>query len=302
MGSSISQCSTSDLDLESMESIDVNRISLSHKVVSLVPDFNSHDVDINTITAVFVAKLIEEAEKKHRSSEYGKYLKLLQRATQLGSACAAAKLGVVYSRGLDSTISPDYASAAAYYFLSLKLITLIPNTSWDITLLLDVVIGLTDLYRSKLDSRYDEDIINHGVKLMRLIDDRLQDLYFIRILNYKDVQQRRAIRIHINFCIALTAMAAGEVFESAMSFQECLVVGECGFAPADKLVESAQTNINILESSLPRIPPICVQCEYAPKNLKDIWKLVVCPQCKDVGCCGKDCLENHMSTKCVGSK
>ncbi|CAG8466962.1 11259_t:CDS:2 [Diversispora eburnea] len=265
MGSSISH-STSDLDLESMESIDVNGISLSHKVVSLVPDFNSHDIDINTITAVFVAKLIEEAEKKLRSSEYGKYLKLLQRATQLGSACAAAKLGV------------------------------------DITLLLDVVIGLTDLYRSKLNNRYDEDIINHGVKLMRLIDDRLQDLYFIRILNYKDVQQRRAIRIHINFCIALTAMAAGDVFESAMSFQECLLVGECGFSPADKLVQSSQTNIKLIESSLPRIPPICVQCEYAPKNLKEIWKLLVCPQCKDVGCCGKDCLEKHMSTKCVGSK
>ncbi|CAG8561679.1 16331_t:CDS:2, partial [Acaulospora colombiana] len=246
-----------DLDLEPLDSIETSKISLSHKVLSLVPYFNSHDVGINVTTAVFVKNLIEKAETKLKNDEYDKYVNYLQRATQLGSACAAAKLGDVYNRGLNFIIVPDYAAAAAYYFLSLKLIMMIPYASWDMTLLLDVAIGLTELYQSRLSNECDEDIISHGVKIMRNIDEKLQDPHFIRILTHQDVQKRRAIRIHMNFCFALAAMTTGNIFEAALSFHECELVGECGIETADKLVKKSQLHIKLIDSSLPRIPPIC---------------------------------------------
>ncbi|CAG8511252.1 4068_t:CDS:2 [Acaulospora morrowiae] len=279
MGSSISHCI--NVDLEPLDSMETSKIALSSNVLSLVPEFNSHDIDINVTTTVFVANLLEKAEMKLRNNEYMKYVSCLERATQLGSASAAAKLGLVYSRGIDSAIAPDYASAASYYFLSLKLVLMIPYNSWDITLLLEVVAGLTELYQSKLNNENDKDIISHGVKLMHNVDDKLQDPYFIRTLTHQEVQKRRAIRIHMNYCFALKAMTAGDVLSAALSFQECELVGECGYETADNLVKQSQLHLKIIESSLPSVPPICAECEYSPKDLRDIWKLITCPQCRE---------------------
>ncbi|CAI2201335.1 17087_t:CDS:1, partial [Funneliformis geosporum] len=88
-----------------------------------------------------VTTLLCEAESKATSRDFAKSVELLEKATTLGSACAAAKLGLVYHGGLNSTVNPDYASAAAYYFLALKLIYMIPNNKWDMSLLLDVIAG-----------------------------------------------------------------------------------------------------------------------------------------------------------------
>ncbi|CAG8710551.1 1354_t:CDS:1, partial [Racocetra fulgida] len=156
MGSKLSHCTCSDLG----ETNESNEITLSRQVVSLVPEFNSDDVYINSFTATHVSKLLQSAERKLQSHEYTKSVKFLQRATQLGSALAAARLGSIYSQGLNATIAQDFATSAAYFFLALKLIMMIPSTSysWDLLLVLEIVIGLTDLYRQKLNHRSETDI------------------------------------------------------------------------------------------------------------------------------------------------
>ncbi|CAG8733094.1 2902_t:CDS:1, partial [Dentiscutata heterogama] len=216
----------------------------------------------------------------------------------------AAKLGSIYSQGLNATIAQDFATSAAYYFLALKLIMMIPCTSyysWDLSLVLDVVIGLTDLYRRELNhhNEADTDIIECGVKIMRSIDDRLRNPFFIRILDHNDVQLQRAIRIHVNFCFAITFMMAGEIYESRMSFREVEAIGECGHESADLLVIKAREHIHWLDSQLPNFTD-CAQCKYAPTNLKDIKTLEMCPRCQEVAFCGKDCLSMHTSS-CSGT-
>ncbi|CAG8657288.1 45221_t:CDS:1 [Gigaspora margarita] len=298
MGSTLSHCTCSDLG----ETNELNEITLSHQVVSLVPEFNSEDGDINSITATFVSKLLQNAELKLKSNEYTKSINLLQRATQLGSAKAAAKLGTIYSQGLNATIAQDFATSAAYYFLALKLIMMIPCTScyiWDLSLVLDIVVGLTDLYRRELNhhNEADTDIIDCGVKIMRCIDDKLRDPFFIRVLDHNDVQLQRAIRIHVNFCFAITFMMAGEIYESRMSFREVEAIGECGHENADLLVIKAREHIQWLDSQLPNFTD-CAQCKYAPTNLKDIRTLEICWKCQDVACC-EECISIHTSS-CLG--
>ncbi|CAG8484592.1 16656_t:CDS:1 [Cetraspora pellucida] len=294
MGSKLSHCTCSDLG----ETNESNEITLSRQVVSLVPEFNSEDIYINSYTATYVSTLLQSAEYKLHTHEYTKSITFLQRATQLGSAMAAARLGSIYSQGLNATIAQDFATSAAYYFLALKLIMMIPSTSysWDLLLVLEIVIGLTDLYRQKLNHRSetDIDIINCGVKIMRNIDDKLRNPFFIRVLDYNDTQLQRAIRIHVNFCFATASMHAGEIFESRMSFREVEAIGDCGHENADRLVVKARDYIQLLDSKIPKFIE-CACCKYAPTNLKDIEALKECSNCRTAAFC-KDCISIHTSS------
>ncbi|CAG8843262.1 4864_t:CDS:1, partial [Racocetra persica] len=145
----------------------------------------------------------------------------------------------------------------------------------------------------------DIDIIECGVRIMRNIDDKLRNPFFIRVLDYKDTQLQRAIRIHVNFCFATASMHSGEIYEARMSFREVEAIGECGHENADLLVMKSRDNIQLLDSKLP-IFTDCALCKYAPTNLRDIEALKECPKCQAVALCEKDCLSIHMSS-CSGT-
>ncbi len=267
MGSGLSQCGYS-----LQKSHRLKTIIISRKTTTLVPDFNSHDANINSLTSVFVTNLLKEAEHKLNSHEHNKSINLLLRATQLGSASAAAKLGSIYLNGFnnDTTISPDYISAATYYFVALKLTLMITHALWDIELILDAVSALTKLYGSQLGNPNNLDILNHGVKLMNEIDKNLQDTYFMRIYSYQQNQKKRASRIHINYCHAITAESKSDLLEALKGYEECELIGPCGIEDADKLIKKANSRMQRLSSTRPKVEPICVQCNFEAKD-SDIW-------------------------------
>ncbi|CAG8536920.1 11485_t:CDS:1 [Funneliformis caledonium] len=249
-----------------------------------------------------VTSLLYEAESKATARDFAKSVELLEKATTLGSACAAAKLGLVYHGGLNSTVNPDYASAAAYYFLALKLIYMIPNNKWDMSLLLDVIAGLSEIYRKQMCRTEDIDIWNTGIKAMRHIESTLSDPSMTKFFTHRDNQKCKAARIHMNFCLAMTAEADGEFNDALNLYGTCKRIGECNFATADKLVKKAHTKIRILERQVPKVKPVCVSCDFEPKELSDIWKLLVCSKCQVVAACSRECLTAHLATHTKAEK
>nr|CAG8492767.1 8706_t:CDS:2 [Entrophospora candida] len=189
-----------------------NSQNQNYEVNSLIPpDF----VEIETVETV--KNLIEEAEEKLIKHDYVGSVELYQKAFQNGSAHAAGKLGVIYHGGLNGTISADHITASAYYFLALKLINTIPSNRWDMNLLLEVIGGISEIYRFQMDRSKEFDIWQTGVKAMRRIDQTLQDPIFClyqkqqqsHVHSYlpttKDDHENKikAIRIHINYCLGL---------------------------------------------------------------------------------------------------
>ncbi|CAG8486120.1 13514_t:CDS:1 [Acaulospora morrowiae] len=264
------------------------------------PDFDVEQ-DVGTSTETIVC-LLSEADECLVNHQYEEAIEILQRATQLGCASAAAKLGVIYHGGIDASISPDYESASVYYFLALKLIYMIPCDKWDMSLLLDVIAALSEMYRFRMNRQRDSDIWNQGIKSMKTISQTLQDPVCTKFLTHRDIQKCRAIRIHIDYCLGLTAEADGDFSGALSAFQSCTRVGECGFNTADKLIKKAQSKIRKLEPQVPRVKPVCVQCGFQPKEIKDIWNLLVCSKCQAVACCSKDCLLSHSVTHAEDKK
>ncbi|CAB5096683.1 hypothetical protein RhiirA5_351544 [Rhizophagus irregularis] len=242
-----------------------------------------------------VTTLLCEAESKATSKDFAKSVELLEKATTLGSACAAAKLGLVYRGGV-SDVNPDYPSSAAYYLLALKLIYMIPNEKWDVSLLLEVIAGLSEIFRNQMHRKKDNDIWMTGIRAMRHIESTLQDPAVIKKLRQSDFQKCRAIRIHINYCLAMTAEADQEYDEAIRLYETCRRIGECNFKTANKLVNKSQSKMKELKSKIPKVKPICVSCDYEPKELSDIWKLLVCSKCQVVAACSRECLTAHLAT------
>ncbi|RIA99053.1 hypothetical protein C1645_748386 [Glomus cerebriforme] len=243
-----------------------------------------------------VTTLLNEAESKASSKDFAKSVELLEKATTLGSACAAAKLGLVYHGGIRSTVEPDYSSAAAYYLLALKLIYMIPSDKWDLGLLLEVIAGLSEIYRKKMRRDEDNDIWMSGIRAMRHVENSLQDPAMIRNFKHRELQKSKAIRVHMNYCFGLTSETDEEYQDAIKFYENCKRIGESNFATADKLVKKAQSKIKELKSKVPTVKPICVSCDYEPKELTDIWKLLVCSKCRVVAACSRECLTTHLAT------
>ncbi|RHZ61253.1 hypothetical protein Glove_349g107 [Diversispora epigaea] len=262
------------------------------------PDFENEEGTENndSTTTLKIVKLLSEADEYLNTHEYTRAIAVFQHATQCGSATAAAKLGIIYHGGINDIIPPDYASAAVYYLFALKLIYMIPCNKWDMSLILDVISGLSELYRFQMNRKRDCDIWNHGTKAMKHIDQTLQDPLATKFLSHKDIQKRRAIRIHIAYCLGLTAEADNDFSTALTTFKSCQKFGECGFNTADTLVKKSHKKVRTLEPQVPKVKPVCVECQYEAKELKDIWRLLVCAKCQSVACCSKACLTNHLST------
>jgi hypothetical protein len=244
-----------------------------------------------------VSTLICEAESATKN-DFAKSVELLEKATTLGSACAAAKLALVYHSGnSNSDVNPDYANAAAYYFLALKLIYMIPCEKWDMTMLLEVIAGLSEIYRKQISRRRDSDIWNTGVRAMLHIDSTLKDPATTRHLEHEDYRRCKAIRIHINYCLAMTAEFDNDYTEAVNLYEVCKRIGECNFATADKLVKKSCDSAKMLQRQIPKVKPICVSCDYQPKETNEIWKLLVCSKCQVAAACSRECLTKHMTAK-----
>jgi hypothetical protein len=242
-----------------------------------------------------VTTLLTEAESKATSNDMAKSVELLEKATTLGSACAAAKLGLVYRGGV-SDMNPDYPSSAAYYLLALKLIYMIPSEKWDMGLLLETIAGLSEIFRNRLQKKRDDDIWMSGIRAMKHIESTLQDPAVIKKLKQGDLQKCRAIKIHINYCLALTAELDSDFPEAIKLYETCKRFGETNFKTANKLVNKSQSKMKELKSKIPKVKPICVNCDFEPKELSDIWKLLVCSKCQSVAACSRECLTAHLAT------
>lgn len=254
---------------------------------------NEND-DSNTETSVLINDLLNEAGRKMRSYEYDRAEEILKLATEFGSPYSAAKLGYINLRGLNSSQIPNYALSAAYYFIALKFIITIPNAEWNVNLILEIIEDLTQLYRFHFNYQRDLLIWKHGIKVMKFIDNNLRDL----TLMSKEIQKIKALRIHIAFCIALTAEIEGKITgdykEAVNCYHKCEKVGPCELKVADKLVKKAHTKFRLLEPRVPRVQPICTSCKFEAKDLKSIWNLLVCSKCQVVACCSRECLKNHL--------
>ncbi|GBB86276.1 hypothetical protein RclHR1_01270022 [Rhizophagus clarus] len=251
--------------------------------------------ETDSSTLILINDLLREAERKMRIDEYGQAEEILKLATDFGSPYSASKLGYMNLRGLNSTQIPNYALSAAYYFIALKFIITIPNTEWNVSLILGILEDLTDLYRFHFDYQRDSLIWNHGIKVMKFIDNNLKDVI---TLTNKEIQKIKALRIHIAFCLALTAEIEGKLtgdYKEAVNFyHKCEKVGPCELKIADKLVKKAHTRFRLLEPRVPRVLPICATCRFEAKDLKTIWNLLVCSKCQTVACCSRECLKNHL--------
>ncbi|CAG8470797.1 19515_t:CDS:1 [Cetraspora pellucida] len=249
------------------------------------------------LTSTKVQNLIREAEHKlevQDVQEYSQSIILLQQATILGSAYAATKLGALHLNPQNTLTASNYLQAAGYYSIALKLVLMIPCKWWDLKLLLDIISdGWYKLFRSRFDRQRDLHTWNHGIKLMKQIDKTLKDPNFIEVLTHKDNEKWRAIRINLVFCYALTAEADNDYPLALKLYQETERIGSCGLLLADKLIKKAHTKYRLLESRVPRVQPVCVQCGFEAKELTEIWRLLVCPKCQIVACCNRDCLANH---------
>uniref|UniRef100_A0A1D1Y0L4 Mediator of RNA polymerase II transcription subunit 7 n=1 Tax=Anthurium amnicola TaxID=1678845 RepID=A0A1D1Y0L4_9ARAE len=274
-------------------------LQTSNEKLFQFPIFMENDVchKKNLTTSIVINDLLREANCKIHLNEYTEAEEILQLATNLGSPRSAAILGYVNLQGLNSTQCPNYALSAAYYLIALKFIKAIPNTEWDISLILEVAEGLTELYRFHFDHQRDLLIWNHGIKVMKFLDNILKDPNTSTI---KEVQKVKALRIHIAFCLALTAEIegkfTGDYREAVNLYHKCEQIGRCELKVADKLIKKAHTKFRLLEPRVPRIQPICATCKFEAKDLKTIWNLLVCSQCQNVACCSRECLKNHLNS------
>ncbi|CAI2180175.1 5775_t:CDS:1 [Funneliformis geosporum] len=274
-----------------------------------VPIFKENDAGINKIDLTAsnkVQNLLTEAERKMNSHEYVKSVEILQLAIKFDSSQSAAKLGHINLRGLNATIVPDYATSAAYYFIALKFIKISSHTKWELDLLHEVIEGLTELYRFYFNRRRDLLIWNYGIKVMKSIDKALKDPLFSKTLTDEEVRKNKSIRIHITFCLALTAELEGnendDFRETVNLYHECEQIGTCDLECADKLVKKAHTRFRLLEPRVPRVQPVCVICNYKAGDLKSIWSLLVCSKCQIVACCSRKCLNQHSIMACITNR
>ncbi|CAG8673843.1 6226_t:CDS:2 [Dentiscutata heterogama] len=257
------------------------------------PDFD----DEETNTTEKVSKMLMKADDLILNHKYKEYVELLEQIVQMGSAKAAAKLGVVHHTGLMSIVPQDYAIACAYYFSALKFIYMISCNQWEMKLLLDIIAGLSDIYRFHMNRERDREIWDSGINAMEHIHQILQDPLCTKFLTHQDIQKRRAVRVHITYVLGLTAEADKDYSQALEYFTMCKRFGESGFATADKLVKKAQSKIKNLEPRVPRVKPICVECGHEPENKNELWGFLVCPKCLSAACCSSQCLQNHRNSK-----
>src|ERR1044072_8321137 len=213
----------------------------SQKITTIAPNYNSGEVDSSLNTLTLIPKLLGESERELNSKNYATYLSLLQRASNLGSALAAAKMGFVYLRGLQSStsahpssaskkknryvLSPNYELSAQYYFLALKIINLIDYKLWDMNLLLDVVVNVTELYRYQFDRESDSGLWDNGLTILKQIDSIMNETPFVKFQTNENNQIRKAIKVHILFVLALTHELDGNFVEAMNTYQDCERVG-----------------------------------------------------------------------------
>ncbi|CAG8596644.1 2721_t:CDS:2 [Racocetra fulgida] len=218
------------------------------------------------LTSTKIQKLIQEAEQKlekQDAQEYSQSIILLEQATILGSVYAAAKLGALYLNPQNTLMASNYLQAAGYYSIALKLMFMIPCKWWDLKLLLDIISGWYELIRSRFDRQRDSYTWNHGIKLMKQIDKKMQEPDLIEVLTHQDNEKWRAIRVHMVFCYALTAEVDNDYPLALKLYQETERVGSCGFLSAEKLMKKAHTKYRLLESRVPRVQPVCVHVKMS---------------------------------------
>ncbi|CAH1759272.1 12166_t:CDS:2 [Entrophospora sp. SA101] len=218
------------------------------------------------MTVEAVKNLIEEAEEKLIEHDYVGSVEFYQKTFQNRSAHAAGKLGVIYHGGLNRTISADHITASAYYFLALKLINTIPSNRWDMNLLLEVIGGISEIYRFQMDRSKEFDIWQTGVKAMRRIDQTLQDPIFClyqkqqqsHVHSYlsttKDDYENKikAIHIDINYCLGLMYECDKNHTNALKFFKICKNIQKCGFPTADKLIKKSQEKIQSIDLQIPK--------------------------------------------------
>ncbi|GBB89201.1 hypothetical protein RclHR1_01590006 [Rhizophagus clarus] len=298
----------------------INSADLKHsqRMSTIAPYYNSGEVDSSLDTLTLIPKLLQESEEKLKSNDYDAYISLLQRASNLGSGLAAAKLGFIYLNGLQDSsavindtsssssssyinymISPDYELAAKYYFIALKIINQIVYTLWDMKLLLDVIVAISELYRYKFDRKMDIDLWNKGLELLKLFDSTLNESQFVKFQTHENNQMRNAIKVHILFIFALTHELDHNYSDAMKIYYECDKIGPTSISySADKLVKKSHTKYRLLrkefDKKTPNVLPICIQCNFEPKDTTEIWKLLVCPKCQQVASCSRQCLQLHI--------
>jgi hypothetical protein len=286
---------------------------ISQRISTIAQNYNSGEVDSSLDTLTLIPKLLDESEQKLKSNDYEAYISLLQRASNLGSGLAAARLGFIYLNGLhDSStdintstsfkyvIKPDYELSANYYFLALKIINLIVYTLWDMKLLLEVVAAVTELYRYKFDRKRDIELWDNGLEMLKLFDTNLNESQLVKFQTHENNQIRNAIRIHILFIFALTHELDRNFPDAMRIYHDCEKIGPTSISfTADKLVKKSHTNYKLLRKELdkktPKVLPICIQCDFEPKDTTEIWKLLVCSKCQQVACCSRQCLQLHLA-------
>ncbi|GBB88436.1 hypothetical protein RclHR1_00150032 [Rhizophagus clarus] len=275
----------------------------SQKITTIAPNYNSGEIDSTLNTQTLIPKLLKESEEKLKNKDYENYLTILQRTSNLGSGLAAAKLGNIYLHGLQGTkvITPNYETSAHYYFLSLKIIILIDDTLWDMNLLLDVIINITELYRFQFDKEIDNRLWDEGLTLLKRYDSIMNEAQFIKFQTHENNQIRKAIRVHILFILAFTCELDCNYIEAMNIYQKCEKIEMTNISNADKLIKKSHTNYRLLqdklEKGIPNVSPICVECNFEPKDTEEIWKLLVCSKCQNVACCSRQCLQHHIANE-----
>ncbi|CAG8694355.1 5523_t:CDS:1 [Funneliformis mosseae] len=283
----------------------------SRRITTIAPNYNSGELDSSSDVSTLISTLLEDAERKLKSKDYTAYVSLLQRTSNLGSAFAAAKLGSLYLHGLQGSsaskassfkdiILPNYELSARNYFLALKLINLINYTLWDMNLILEVFIGITELYRYQLDRESDFELWDDGITILKQFDSTLNESQFIRFQTHENNQIRKACRVHILFNLANTKELDRDFVDALRIYQDCENIGLTSVSfSADKLIKKSHTKVRLLQKNLekgiPNVLPICVQCDFEPKGTKEIWKLLVCAKCQRVACCSRQCLQLHIA-------
>lgn len=281
---------------------------ISQRISTIAQNYNSGDLDASLDTLTLIPNLLEQSEEKLKSNDYEDYISLLQRASNLGSGLAAAKLGFVYLNGLQDSstaspsfkyiIKPDYELSAKYYFLSLKIINLIVYTLWDMSLLLEVIVAVTELYRYKFDRK--SELWNNGLEILKLFDTTLNENQFVKFQTHENNQIRNAIKIHILFIFALTHELDRNFSDAMRIYHECEKIGPTTISfSADKLVRKSHAKYRMLQKELdkqtPNVLPICTECNFKPKNTAEVWGLLVCPRCQQAACCSRQCLQLHIT-------
>ncbi|CAB4391894.1 unnamed protein product [Rhizophagus irregularis] len=165
-------------------------------------------------------------------------------------------------------------------------------------LLLEVIDNITELYRFQFDKEIDNRLWDEGLTLLKEIDSIINETQFIKFQTHENNQIRKAIRIHILFILASTYELECNYIEAMNIYQECEKIGMTNILSANKLIKKSHTNYRLLREKLdkeiPNISPICVECNFKPKDIEEIWKLLVCSKCQRVACCSRQCLQHHI--------